>query len=193
MVTEKNAISLNTTRKTLITLAGHLLIFVQGIVLTPFIVKVAGPETFGVYTVFLAGLSFVYGISTFGVGVKAKRLLPSAEDKEQRADLFYRQFTFQLISIGILGFVLLLLYLTTQKTAEYESHGLFIWLIPAYLFAQVIYSQSADYYRYTHRIAHYNIATVLLPYLFLLMITSQFWLTKNLNAGNLVLSLVLAT
>jgi len=175
------------------TLTGHLLIFVQGIVLTPFVIKIAGPETFGTYTIFLSYLGFVYGISSFGVGIRAKRFLPSANNINERADLFFPQFAFQLLSITLLGCASLMIFEEVQKTANLNNHGISNWMIPGYLIVHTIYSQSCDYYRYTHRVGLFNLGTVLHPYLFMLIATGGFWLTNNLSAGTLISSLLIAT
>jgi len=47
---------LSASRKTVQTLGGHLLVFIQGLVLTPVVIKVSGPETYGAYILLMAYL-----------------------------------------------------------------------------------------------------------------------------------------
>lgn len=54
-------------RKSAQTLAAHLLVLVQGLVLTPIVIKVAGAETYGGYVIVLTYLGVIAGISSLGV------------------------------------------------------------------------------------------------------------------------------
>ena len=64
---------MSVAKKSTQTLVGHLLVFAQGLVLTPLIIKVAGTETYAWYVLLASYLSIMVGISSFGVGINAKR------------------------------------------------------------------------------------------------------------------------
>ena len=89
-------------KKIMQTLSGHILIFAQGLVLIPIILKASSTETLGLYVVLSSYLSIVHGFSSFGVGIKKKRYLPSADTNVEKANIFYPQFWFQLMSVSLI-------------------------------------------------------------------------------------------
>lgn len=180
-------------RKTLHTLAAHLLVFLQGLVLTPIVIKAAGPDIFGAYVLLISYLGIVFGISSMGVGVSAKRWLPGISDPAERAALFYPQFWFQILSALFLGACSVAAYAVLSDSLHSQFHGFSVWLLPAYLFSYTLYSQTSDYFRYTHRVGIYNVLGVAQAYLFVFLAIGQFWIARVLDAGSLVLSLVLSS
>ena len=154
---------MSAARKTAQTLAGHLLIFVQGLVLTPSVIKVAGAETFGAYVLLISYMGIMYGISSMGVGVSAKRWLPSTTGAAERAARFYPQFWFQMLSVLFLATVSALAYTVSATSTKWQLAGFSVWMIPAYLLAYTLYSQGTDYFRYTHRMGMFIVSTVAQP------------------------------
>ncbi len=183
---------MSAARKTAQTLAGHLLIFVQGLVLTPIVIKVAGAETFGAYVLLISYMGIMYGISSMGVGVSAKRWLPSTTGAAERAARFYPQFWFQMLSVLFLATLSALAYTFLATSAKWQFAGFSAWMIPTYLIAYTVYSQGTDYFRYTHRIGTFNISTVAQPYLFVFLAVGIYWATDILNIGSLMVSLIIA-
>lgn len=186
-------IKLSATRKTAQTLAGHLLVFVQGLVLTPIVIKVSGPETYGAYILLLSYMGIMFGISSMGVGISAKRWLPSTENFAERAKKFYPQFWFQTLSVSLLGCVSAIVYVNLVTSPQWQFAGFAAWMVPVYLVAYTAYSQGTDYFRYTHRVGMFNISTVAQPYLFVSLALGIYWITDVLNAGSLIASLTLAS
>ncbi len=184
---------MSATQKTVQTLAGHLLIFVQGLLLVPFIIKVSGPETYGAYLLLLSYVSIVFGISSMGVGISAKRWLPSTQNITERADKFYPQLWFQMLSVTFLGCLSVVVYVNSQTATHWELSGFSAWIVPAYLLAHTACSQGTDYFRYTHRVGMFNISTVAQAYLFVGLALGVYWITDVLNAGLLILSLTIAS
>jgi O-antigen/teichoic acid export membrane protein len=185
-------IELSATRKTAQTLAGHLLVFVQGLVLTPIVIKVAGPETYGTYILLISYMSIMFGISSMGVGFNAKRWLPSTSGAAERAARFYPQFWFQMLSVFSLAVLSATVYMFFVATKQWQLPGFSVWMVPAYLLAYTLYSQGTDYFRYTHRVGVFNISTVAQPYLFVFLAVGFYWSANVLNIGSLVASLTIA-
>lgn len=160
--------------------------------LTPIIIKVSGPETYGAYILLLSYMGIMFGISSMGVGISAKRWLPSTENIVERANKFYPQFWFQILSISMLGCVSAIFYVNLETASQWKFVGFSAWIVPVYLVTYTIYSQGTDYYRYTHRVGIFNVATVAQPYLFVSIALGFYWATDVLNAGSLIASLAIS-
>ena len=125
--------------------------------LTPIVINVSGAETFGAYILLMSYVGIIFGISSMGVGVSAKRWLPKTENFAERAKKFYPQFWFQTISVSLLGCVSAIVYANLETALQWEFAGFSAWIIPVYLVAYTAYSQGTDYFRYTHRVGLFNI------------------------------------
>lgn len=183
---------MSATRKSAQTLAAHLLVFAQALVLTPVVIKIAGPEIYGAYVLLISYMSIMFGISSMGVGISAKRWLPSTPDAAGRATRFYPQFWFQMISVFFLAAVSAVAYTALATLRHWYLPGFSAWLVPGYLLAYTLYSQTTDYLRYTHRVAAYNIFTSSQPVMFVSLVLGIYWATDSLNPGTLVASLIIA-
>lgn len=181
------------TRNTLQTLLTHLLIMGQGLVLTPLVVKISGAQVFGEYVLLISCLSIMFGVSSLGVGVGAKRWLPSALTVQDRQRTFLPQFWFQMLSASAIG--LLAAVTCVVVTGQVEEWPLHFspWLIPVYLGAYTLFSQGADYFRNTHQLSVFNIATLAQPYLFIGLALSCYWVTGDLTISALLNSLIAGT
>lgn len=164
--------------------------FGQGLLITPIIISITGPEIFGTYVLLVTYLGVVIGVSSFGVGVIAKRRLPSTTNANERAKKFYPQFRFQMISIWALGLTSTLGYVCIIELGHSGLPNFPIWMLIAYLTAYTLYSQAADYFRYTHRIGVFNAATVAQPYLFIVLTYTAYKSTDTLNIKILLGSLI---
>jgi O-antigen/teichoic acid export membrane protein len=147
---------------------------------------------FGAYNLLSSYMAILFGISSFGVGIYAKRWLPSTEDLVERARIFYPQFWFQVLSVTILGCLSAFVYVNLGKSLKDNFNGFSGWMIPVYLVAYTVYSRSTDYFRYTHRTGMFNVSTVAQPYLFVILALGIFWIYKILNTGSLFVSLIFA-
>jgi O-antigen/teichoic acid export membrane protein len=159
----------------------HFLVVIQGLVFTPLILRVAGVETFGQYSLFSSYLGIIFGVSSFGVGVTARRWLPGADNLVERARLYYPQFWFQFISIIIICITLYAVVFGVFGTTQSFLLGVSSATVFIYLIALTLYSQSVDYFRFTHRIKIFSIATVIQPYLILLLVIACLYLNIRLN------------
>lgn len=173
-------------------LAGHILIYAQGIILIPLVIKTVGAAVYGGYVLALTTLGFVYGISSFGVGFKSARFLPAADTVEARRSLFFPQFWFQGVSIVCLSSVLVAIH-PFLDAALFGGEGVFSkWLVFPYMFSCYIFSQSAAYFVATHRVKHFNFATVAFPYLNIAFILVAYFFKRELSVGLLLLTQIAA-
>ena len=147
-------------KNNLIVLSGHLLIYAQGVILMPIIIKTIGVQVYGGYSILTSMVGFVVGISSLGVGFRRSRFLPSAPDPESRQALFYPQFFFQFISLILLSFALILLFPTLDRLLLKGDVTFSIGLVVPYVIFYLLYSQATDYFRYTHRINYFNFSTL---------------------------------
>ena len=167
-------------------LASHVLIYMQGIILLPLIIKTAGVTIYGGYILLISAIEFIYGISSFGVGFRYKRFFPSSKDVKSRCELFYPQFLFQITSIFVLSFVILLFEPFLNSWLLNNNIDFIIFLAPLLILLKVCYSQSLDYFRYSGKMNYYSLATVVTPYLGIGIIFLFFYSFHNLNVDLLI-------
>jgi len=173
-------------------LIGHVLIYAQGIILMPIIIKTAGVTIYGGYILVSTIVGLIYGISSFGVGFKSGRFLPATEGREARSAIFYPQFCFQFLSIIMLSLMFILFYPFLDK---FFFKGEFIfskWLIFPFLIFYFLYSQVASYFLSTHRVSHFNYATIAFPYLNIALIVLVYLVTHNLSVNILFSTQILS-
>lgn len=144
--------------------SGQALVFIQAILFVPMVIKISGEETYGAYLLVLSYMTVVFVLSSFGMSYNCRRWLPNAESPADRARVFLPQFWFQLCSVGLLGASGAVVYAKVVAPLI-EAPSPAIWLIPLYLMGLTLYSNSADYYRDTHRTGVFTFATVAQPYL----------------------------
>ena len=180
-----------------IAVIGHVLIYIKGLLLIPLIIKTVGVTVYGGYALLVSLLGFSFGISSLGVGFRCKRFLPSAPDRQVRQALFYPQFFFQFSTILLIS-LLFILYGSTIKNLFFKNEVNFSSLLCAiYLFIYLVYSQTNDYYRYTHRIKYSTIQTVLYVYLHVAFIVLLYFfyhkISVNLLISSEIISLILVS
>jgi O-antigen/teichoic acid export membrane protein len=147
-------------KNNLLVLSGHLLIYGQGVILMPIIIKTIGVQVYGGYSILITIVGLVMGISSLGVGFRRSRFLPSAPDPESRQALFYPQFFFQFASLMLLSLALIWSFPALDRLLFKGDVTFSIGLVVPYLFFYFLYSQTTDYFRYTFRINFFNIATL---------------------------------
>ena len=148
-----------------IVIAGHILVYMKGIILMPIIIKTVGVTIYGGFVLFSSLLGIFFGISSFGAGFRAKRFMPSAADMTARRSLFYPQFFFQMLSILLLSLLLTLLNRQINIYIFKNEINYSVLIIPLYLFCYVLYSQGTDYFRYTSRVNYMTMAGISFPYI----------------------------
>ncbi|MBF0211934.1 MAG: lipopolysaccharide biosynthesis protein [Magnetococcales bacterium] len=166
-----------------------MLVFVQGLILIPIIIKVAGEEIYGSYVLVLAYMGVLFAISSFGITFSCRRWLPTTQNNEEKGRVFLPQFWFQLSVALMLAVAGGWLYVHFVAPAL-QSMSPSLWLLPIYLGAYTVYSQTADYFRDTHRIGVFTMATTSQPYLFISICLSAYWFGRHLDLELLVGSLI---
>ncbi len=164
-------------------LLGHVAIYGQGIILMPLIIKNVGATIYGGYLLLTTLLGFVYGISVLVVGYKRSRFLPSTQSIEEKRSLFYPQFLCHVGIALVLSIVLIFTYPALDRLFLKSNVEFAKWLVLPYMFAYLLFSQSADYFRYTHRMGYFNFATITFPYLNILLIVLVRLFHYNLNVN----------
>lgn len=166
---------------------GQVFIILQPIILLPIIIKTVGVTKYGGYVLIVSILSFVMGISSFGVGLKMTRFMPSAKGIEERRNLFYPQFYFNISSILMFSLFLIILnrqikhYLFTDEIT-YSAPILGFYLVCYFLFGQGV-----NYFRYTSRLTYMTLGGLFSPCLNVGIIL-LFWHFNLLSINVLVLS-----
>ncbi|MHB8772535.1 MAG: lipopolysaccharide biosynthesis protein [Syntrophales bacterium] len=176
----------------LLILAGQLFVYGRGLLLIPLIVSSAGVTVYGGYILLTTLLGFAFGISSFGYGFQRSRFLPSTDEKLEKQTLFYRAFTFQLISICCLSAMFIAGYPFLNEFLFKGGATFSVLLVPPYLFSYFLYSQTTDYFRYTHRIKYFGYATTCYPYLQVGLIFSAYLLLSELTVDVLLFAEMLA-
>ena len=147
-------------KNNLIVLSGHVLIYGHGVILMPIIIKTLGVQVYGGYSILVTIVGFVIGISSWGVGFRRSRFLPSTPDPESRQALFYPQFFFQFASLMLLSVALIWLFPALERLLFKGDVTFSIALVIPYVTFYFLYAQTTDYFRYTHRINYFNFSTL---------------------------------
>jgi O-antigen/teichoic acid export membrane protein len=151
----------------------HIIVSLTNLIMVPIILRLGSVEALGSFSIYSIIISFVYGISSFGVGFKARRFLPSIENPHERAEVFYPQFIFQLISLLTISIVLLLFWKPLAQMFGIIDFDLILnpSLLMLYMVSLHLFSQFSDYYRYTHRTTFYALTGALNPIFYILMLS----------------------
>lgn len=182
-------------RDSVVVIGGHVLVYLKGIIIMPIIIKSVGVTIYGGFVLLTSILGIAFGLSSIGVGFRARRFMPSTNGMTERGDLFYPQFYFNTLSILILSllFVLLEKPLNTKLLGNEVSYS--IWIVPLYLVSCLLFSQGTDYFRYTSRVHYMMLAITSFPYLhigFILLFLYAFG-TISISTNMLVISMALSS
>lgn len=170
----------------LLVLSGHILIYLQGIILIPIIIKSVGVTIYGGYILLISAIGFLFGISSLGVSFRCKRYLPSSLDFKSRRELFYPQLFWQAAVILCSSLIIIFSRGFINNWLLYNKIKFVILLAPLSLWINMLYSQAADYFRYTGRVNYFNYATVAQPYINIGIILFFLYSFHNLNVDLLI-------
>lgn len=171
-----------------VVITGHILVYMKAIILIPLIIKSVGVTVYGGFVLLTSLVGIVFGLSSLGVGYRAKRFLPSAKGSQERSQLFYPQFFFHFLSILLLAILFYLLdnFINTHVFKNEITY--WAWIIPFYLITHLLYSQGVDYFRYTSRVHYMTFGNIIFPYLHIVFILVFFWLYNFMNINVLMIS-----
>jgi O-antigen/teichoic acid export membrane protein len=171
---------------------GQILAYIHGIIIIPLIIKTVGVTIYGGFVLLSTTLGLVFGISSLGIGFKARRFLPSSQSMIVRRNLFYPQFFFQMFSITLLAFLLVLLDKQIKVSLLKSEISYSAVIIPIYLISYFLYSQGSDYFRYTSRINYMTLTTVCFTYIYIGIILLFYYLFKLITINILIISQILS-
>jgi len=158
----------------------------------PLIIKTVGVTVYGGYILVSTIVGLIYGISSFGVGFKSGRFLPATEGREARSAIFYPQFCFQLLSLAVLSLIFIVLY-PFINSVFFKKEVIFLkWLVFPWFIFNFLYSQAVGYFISTHRINHFNYATIVFPYLNIALIVLVYLFTHRLSINILFITQILS-
>jgi len=175
-----------------VVLAGHILVYMKGLILMPIIIKTVGVTVYGGFVLLSSVLGIAFGISSFGAGFRARRFLPSTAEMATRRELFYPQFLFGLFSILFFSTVLILLDRQINIYIFKNEISYSVLIIPLFLVLYFLYSQGIDYFRYTSRVHYMTAATLSFPYIHIGLILLFFCCYHFISINVLVLSQTLS-
>jgi len=169
-------------------IVSNIIISSKGIILIPILIKSYGEGIYGSYVLLASVAMVIFQLSSFGIGYKYKRYMPSIVNKSRKQNLYYTQLVFHLISI--LFFLILFSYLSNdinnkllKLNAKYE-----IIIFIAYIISILLFNQSSNYFRLTHRIKYYAIIQTLYPIISITLIY-LFAQIDNNNTLNRILTI----
>lgn len=171
---------------------GNVGIKIHTFILMSVLINFISLAAYSDYVIILSFVSFLTGISSFGVGFYYKRYFPSAETKKMRQNLFYPQFIVTLIFSTLIIIILII----TEKFIILELFnnkiGINYFLILGYFITYVLYSQTTDFYRYSNQMLLYSILTLITPYIWLIWILflKEFFpqiISLNLVIGSIII------
>ena len=175
-----------------IVIAGHILVYMKGIILMPIIIKSVGVTIYGGFILLTSILGIAFGLSSFGAGFRAKRFMPSAKAMTERSMLFYPQFYFNILIILTLSFLFVLLEKPLNTHLFKNEVSFSIWIVPLYLVLYLLYSQGSDYFRYTSRVHYMMLAGLCFPYLHIGFILLYLYAYGPISINMLVISMALS-
>ena len=176
-------------RDNVVVIAGHILIYMQGIVLMPLIIKTAGPTIYGGFVLLSSILGIVFGLSSLGAGFRAKRFLPAAKKMDDRRQLFYPQFIFGFLSLVLISIFLMLFNKPLNYAIFKDEVDYLPVIIPLYLLSYFLYSQGTDYFRYTVRVQYMTLLNIAFPYLQIGIVLILYFCFGSISVSMLILSM----
>lgn len=166
-------------------ISSQILVYTQGLISLPLIIKTAGPSVYGAYVLLATFLNVVFALSSFGVNFSRNRYLPAAEHRDEKRALFFPQFIIQFISVAVCALTIVAVYPYVKRKLLLDGPLLYAWLIVPYLLSMFLFGQISDYFRYTNRAREFNLATVVQPYLGLFFLLAIYRTTGSLSINGI--------
>jgi len=170
----------------------QILIYIKGIILLPIIIKNFGVNIYGGYVLLMTGIGFTLAISPLGVGYKSSRYLPSTEKKEERREFFYMPVFFSMMMlIGVSA--LLLVFNGPINAFIFKQEIKFsMFLVILILFAHLLYSNTALFFRQIHKLKTCIIGNLTKTYLMIVIVAVSFFVFKIKTINSLLWAELLA-
>ena len=128
----------------LVLLAGQAMMVLQGIIVLPFVIKLAGEATYGAYVLLLSLVGWLFSLLGCGIPYRYQRNLVSAASFEERRELFEPQFTFQIIVVAGISAAAILVGARFETWLFGGVTYFSVWLLVIYLFVRLANKQGLD-------------------------------------------------
>lgn len=169
-----------------IVFAAQIIVYLQGLIALPIVIRLAGEAVYGAYVLLLSMLLFLFGVCATGATYPYRRDLVSASSLEERRRLFEPQFTLHVLALGIVSPVLVaagpwLGSLLFGGAVHFTS-----WLLVAWLISYTVYRQEMDYFRFTLRLLRFNVGSGGFSYLFIGLLAAAAAFRQQLSVDALL-------
>ena len=169
---------------------GQIIVYAKGIIVLPILIKSLGVSVYGGYSLLLTFSGFIAGISSFGVGYRYKRFIPSETDLGEKRLLFYTQFYFQLISLVFFWIIFIIVKDGFQYDFFRENIDFSVYLLCGVMLFDFLWTQATNYFRNTHRMNHYTLSSTIRPYLNIACIIFVIYYLKQTGINYLLLAAI---
>jgi O-antigen/teichoic acid export membrane protein len=177
----------------LVLLAGQAMMVLQGIIVLPFVIKLAGEATYGAYVLLLSLVGWLFSLLGCGIPYRYQRNLVSAASFEERRELFEPQFTFQIIVVAGISAAAILVGARFETWLFGGVTYFSVWLLVIYLFVRLANKQGLDYFQYTQRFLPLSLTLSGNPYLFVALLALVAFGHKHLTLDTLLALQIVST
>jgi len=140
---------------------------------------VSSTEVYGSFVLFETSMTAFLMFGTLGIGVTAKRFLPSASLKIEKQELFNTQLIAALVTASIAFLLASFVYYFNDFRSDESFKSQLILISACCLFASFSHSQCTTYFRYTHRLITSSSLSFSQPYMFLSFIVIMSSVTRS--------------
>jgi O-antigen/teichoic acid export membrane protein len=176
----------------LVLLAGQAMMVLQGIVVLPFVIRLAGEATFGAYVLLLSLVGWLFSLLGCGIPYRYQRNLVSARTFQERKQLFEPQFTFQITCVAGIS-VAAILASNRFGTWLLDGVAYSVGLLVVYLFVRLLNKQALDYFQYTQRFLPFSLTLSGNPYLFVALLAIVAFWQQHLTLDTLLALQIVST
>lgn len=171
---------------------GSFLVYAKGVILLPILIKTIGVTSYGGYSLLLTLVTFLYGISSFGVGFRFRRFFPSLTELHAKRESFYFQFFCQLFSVVLFCLLLGLAHDTLNNHLFKHNIGYSGLLLSLLLLLTFTWSQFMDFFRYSSNMKTFSISNTLVPYIHIGLIVLVIHVFRYPKINDLLLTNIIA-
>jgi len=156
-------------RNLAIGLAGQCMVFVQGIVVVPVVIRLSGVSTYGAYVLLLSMFTLLFSVLGW-LPYRYQRNLVSAHGAAERRALFEPQFTFQVLVVAVVSGAVLALHHDLEWWFFEGTMQFSALLLILFLIGRLLNRQVTNYFQFTQRFVGITIATTSVSYIFVALL-----------------------
>jgi O-antigen/teichoic acid export membrane protein len=151
-----------------LTLGAQGLIYAQGLILTPLLIRSVGPDGYGRYLLVYYVMTFLLSVMSMLIGYTAKRRLPSTGEHAARWKLYMPQLVIHLGGLALASSGIALLLAAFGIPDRFGMAPEVLVSATAGVLALGVFGQAVDYYRFTGRVSVFNGASAIQAYGFVI-------------------------